>query len=357
MERRDFLMMLAMVSSVGLARGNRTAEINAGFHPDRPSLIEHDFEGKVAVIGAGVSGLFAGYELHRQGVDFVILEAADRIGGRLGKLEGFADFTIDRGGQWMHGRDSIIGELVRARNTAISRDYFRDHHYWFKGDIRRRLPGGEDPYEILEDLSDAFTTRDASVQSFFDGLGLDEDWQHLLNIAVAAYGTDPDKLSLYNEANNAYGEADDYAGDRDYKFRDSYFDLINTEIASGILDRIQLNSPVTAIDHSQDTIVVSDAQGNTTSADKVIITVPIPVLKDDDIRFSPDLSAERRAALQKFGVDAGMAKGVRYESGAQIDMDKIICDELEEDIHVWIILKEDMALLEAESKEKQDEFE
>ena len=58
-----------------------------------------------------------------------------------------------------------------------------------------------------------------------------------------------------------------------------------------------------------------------------------------------------------FGVDAGMAKGVRYESGAQIDMDKIICDELEEDIHVWIILKEDMALLEAESKEKQDEFE
>jgi len=49
-----------------------------------------------------------------------------------------------------------------------------------------------------------------------------------------------------------------------------------------------------------------------------------------------------------FNVDPGLAKGMRYENGTLIDMDSIICDKLENEIHVWVILKEDLALMEAE---------
>lgn len=49
-----------------------------------------------------------------------------------------------------------------------------------------------------------------------------------------------------------------------------------------------------------------------------------------------------------FGVDPGLAKGMRYENGNLIDMDTIISDKLDSDIHVWVILKEDLALMESE---------
>lgn len=49
-----------------------------------------------AIIGAGAAGLYAGYLLREQGLDFRIFEASDRYGGRMGKLEGFADDAYQR---------------------------------------------------------------------------------------------------------------------------------------------------------------------------------------------------------------------------------------------------------------------
>ncbi len=40
---------------------------------------------------------------------------------------------------------------------------------------------------------------------------------------------------------------------------------------------------------------------------------------------------------------------MRFESGDQVDMEHIICDKLEDDMHIWVILKEDLALIEAEN--------
>jgi hypothetical protein len=39
---------------------------------------------------------------------------------------------------------------------------------------------------------------------------------------------------------------------------------------------------------------------------------------------------------------------MRFENGDLIDMEFTICDKLEEEEHVWVILKEDLALMEAE---------
>ena len=40
---------------------------------------------------------------------------------------------------------------------------------------------------------------------------------------------------------------------------------------------------------------------------------------------------------------------MRFENGQMIDMEQIICRYLEQDQHVWVILKEDLALMEADS--------
>ena len=75
------------------------------------------FEGKIVIVGAGVSGLFAALSLQRMGVrDFTVLEASDHIGGRLRATPD--EFTsavggqaFDVGAEWIHSTD---GDRVLA---------------------------------------------------------------------------------------------------------------------------------------------------------------------------------------------------------------------------------------------------
>ncbi len=64
------------------------------------------------------------------------------------------------------------------------------------------------------------------------------------------------------------------------------------------------------------------------------------------VRWLSDVALHRYEHF--FGVDPGLAKGMRFENGQLIDMDFIISDKLEEETHVWVILKEDLALMESE---------
>ncbi len=69
----------------------------------------------VLVVGAGLSGLVAACELHRQGIDTVVLEAADRIGGRAMARTTALGSRIDLGGQWLgadhHRMAALAAEL------------------------------------------------------------------------------------------------------------------------------------------------------------------------------------------------------------------------------------------------------
>lgn len=95
-----------------------------------------DFDGKVLVIGAGAAGLYAGYVLKSRGIDFQVLEASDHYGGRLGKLTGFANYPIDLGAEWLHGRNSILGDLVQKTNAKITLDD-SEEKFWFNGQRQR----------------------------------------------------------------------------------------------------------------------------------------------------------------------------------------------------------------------------
>ncbi len=64
------------------------------------------------------------------------------------------------------------------------------------------------------------------------------------------------------------------------------------------------------------------------------------------VRWLSDVALHRYEHFE--ASDPGLAKGMRYENGQLVDMDAIITDKLENDVHVWVILKEDLALMEAE---------
>ena len=70
----------------------------------------------VIVVGAGLSGLAAAGELTREGRSVIVLEAADRVGGRL-KAGEVAARVVDFGGQWVGARHTVL--LDEARRLGI----------------------------------------------------------------------------------------------------------------------------------------------------------------------------------------------------------------------------------------------
>ena len=73
----------------------------------------------MAVVGAGLSGLIAARELERQGIEVVVLEAADRVGGRALSEPTAAGSTVDLGGQWIghdhHRLMALVDEVGATR--------------------------------------------------------------------------------------------------------------------------------------------------------------------------------------------------------------------------------------------------
>ncbi len=73
---------------------------------------ENGFQGNVIIVGAGASGLAAAKKLEEEGISYQILEATDKLGGRIQKNRKFADFPIDLGAEWIHEDKSILNYLI-----------------------------------------------------------------------------------------------------------------------------------------------------------------------------------------------------------------------------------------------------
>ena len=261
------------------------------------------YDGKVLIIGAGAAGLYAGYILKSKGIDFQILEASNEIGGRMGKLDGFADYTIDTGAQWLHGRNNIIADLIKSKNIKTTLDE-SELSYWFNNQIIGTLP--KDPFifegENLPDIS----FKDYAHQQDFGN-----EYDNIIEAIAGDQGASASKLSTYW---NNKDEENWVSGDEDFKFEKTYFDVINEFIAQPISGKIKFNSPVASIDYSNNSISVIDINGQNYSADKVIITVPISILKLNEINFIPSLPNEKTESFSKFGMGPGMKVFLKFSS-------------------------------------------
>ena len=261
------------------------------------------YDGKVIIIGAGAAGLYAAYILKSKGIDFQILEASSTYGGRLGKLTGFANFPIDTGAQWLHGENSILGDLIKSSKTKITRDD-SETKFWFNNQLIDALPQNTNIFEGEE-------LPDISYEAYALQNGLGNEYKYIIENIAGDQGAAASHLSVYG---NNKDEENWSAGDDDFKFEETFFDLIDKEIASQVKDQILINTIITKIDYSQSEIKLTDSNNNTFNANKVIITVPISILKSGDIQFIPALPIEKTTAFSKIGMDAGMKVFLKFSN-------------------------------------------
>lgn len=258
-------------------------------------------EGMVAVIGAGAAGLAAAEQLHRRGRTVIVLEARDRIGGRVHTAD--IGLPVDLGASWIHGTD---GDPVQAAASRLG------------------LSTSETDYEAIElrgatrDIDDLFNaaseleaglsraarqTPSASVADLLDevtaraGRELRADEVRYLVASQIEHELAADAADLVG---HAFAEGDDVDGP-DLLLRNGHAPVL-ADLASD-LPRVQLGAPVLRVNRSGTGVrVATDA--DTIDAAAAIVTVPLGVLKDGRPAFDPPLPAEKKAAIDRLGMGA-----------------------------------------------------
>lgn len=91
----------------------------------------YNYGGKVIIVGAGAAGLAAAKVMEQNNIEYTILEATNRYGGRLKKDTSLADFPIDIGAEWLHSAPVALnklkgkqGECNRRRTHSLSSDEY-----------------------------------------------------------------------------------------------------------------------------------------------------------------------------------------------------------------------------------------
>jgi lysine-specific histone demethylase 1B len=176
--------------------------------------------------------------------------------------------------------------------------------YWFNNQLVDSLPKSTDIFEG-DDLPD-ISYKDYAIQK-----GLGSEYKYIIENIAGDQGAAAARLSVFG---NNEDEKNWNSGDEDFKFQETFFDFVDKQFASQVSDKILLNTIVAKVDYAQSTIQVTDSKNNLYNADKVIITVPIPILKSSEIQFIPALPEEKTRAFSKIGMDAGMKVFLKFSN-------------------------------------------
>lgn len=257
----------------------------------------------VVVVGAGVSGLTAARELHRRGIDVVVLEAADRLGGRTMSETTALGSTVDLGGQWIgHGHHRLT---ALADELGLTR--YRMHTGPMPGliDRSRRLSAASPSVlaaaaalagvEVLSRTGVPQRWNDITVESWLRRVPGRAARRLLEVIAAVSWTADLDRHSVYAAARMIRQQGgvltmlSTKGGAQDSLLVEGMRGLV-AGLATDLDSRIRLGHRVISISRDDCGVTVQTTAG-AVRASKVIVTVPAPVAAS--INYDPPLPPER----------------------------------------------------------------
>lgn len=254
----------------------------------------------VIIIGAGISGLTAAKKLKENGFNVIILEAQNKVGGRL-RTNRSLGIGFDEGASWIHGIDgNPITSLAQQAGMTTFETVDESRKSYDIGGTLRTVATYDNAEEELYTILNSMMNNGNQTQSFqtvFNNLyptkANDRLWKFLLSTYVTFDCGDLDQLSslLYNEGEE-FGGAE--------KIATNGYDTIPNYLANGL--NIQLNQRVTKVDYS-DTKIKITHNGIISESDYVLVTVPLGVLKNNVIQFVPSLTTAKQNAIQKVGMN------------------------------------------------------
>ena len=266
----------------------------------------------VIIIGAGVAGLAAACHLGRAGLAVHIVEARDRIGGRvLTHIDSARNYPIELGAEFIHGKSPEIWDLLgkaKADITEVQGDA------WCVENGRLTTCGFWDEVdEILQKMDDS--KPDESFAEFLDRCcrapktkAKQRAKQRALSYVSGFNAADPALVGVHWLIKEMRAEAK-IEGERSFRSTHGYQDLLDVfrrELqAHNIV--VQHETVVRQLEWNAGRVKITIRRKDTKSrleAPRALITLPLPLLKADSerqgsVQFTPELPPQKIDALNR----------------------------------------------------------
>lgn len=276
---------------------------------------------RIAVIGAGIAGATAARTLADQGFDVVVIEARQRVGGRIASSQG-DDWPIEvQTGVSMLFGDGAADLESLLTSAGVVTVPFEAETTAREGSARTRFPTTATVAATLASAR-AWADRqsaEVSVDGALDGSGV----RSKLSSAPDASGvSDADRLAwVLAEALPArFGADADALSSRALSVGAAPVDaqLVTKGFAAyvaGLLTDLDVlrGSNVTQITYANEGVGLRLVTGESLSADRVVSTIPLGVFKKQRIVFVPEQSAVRRSAIDRLGMGVQDVLWLRFD--------------------------------------------
>jgi monoamine oxidase len=263
----------------------------------------------VIIIGAGISGLAAAYKLKQNGVAVTLIEARNRIGGRIFTY-GFdeAGLTCELGAEWVGKSHTRLIELCGEFGLELQNHQF-ETHLTLSGEYKKAgnwdfTPEWKQKYESL--IVHFNSLEDGSKEkNEFDKL---DWWRYLVNNGISENDLEIKELLDSTDFGETIRQVSAYAGiseyaesseknEMDYHIKGGNSHIIFKLAEAVGNENIILKTKVEKVEQKNDLITVYCSDGNKYKADNVICTTPTYSLLK--INWEPELPNDYRDALNE----------------------------------------------------------
>ena len=263
---------------------------------------------KILVVGAGISGLGAAKDLHDSGYEVTVLEARNKIGGRI-DTDRSLGFPLERGASWIHsnklennrlmsikeelGLKTYIsplsayegvklfdknGKVINLQEGDLEKIEFRIGLVAYMASYIKPSATLEDVINFLKRIGLLSFAPNAVLQAIHQTLELSAG-EDSKNMPIGVLVAETEYIESAGVDEEVFGG----------------FDQITDHLSINL--DIKLNTPVTKIDYSSKKIKVFSSK-QVYVADAVVVTVPLGVLQKNLIEFVPELPEKKKDAVK-----------------------------------------------------------